>query len=228
LWGFDRRLIFVFALLVGSVLPAQQGRTPMLDEATQAYQQGKTAEAEQILTTILKKQPDETEALLLMGIVLDAEQRYPDAESYYRRVLRIAPASAQLFNNVGNHYLASGDRNHARDMYLKAIAADSHHVNANLQLAQMSVEDRQGQQALTYLSHVNANANSEPGVLLLRARALAMCGRCAEANEILKNVGTLNQAPLQFSAGMALAECKSYAAAEESFYLSLEAEPQNF
>jgi tetratricopeptide (TPR) repeat protein len=226
--GFSRRLIFVFGLLVGSVLFAQQGRTPMLVEATQAYQQGKTAEAEQILTTILKKQPDEPEALLLMGMVLDAEQRYPDAESYYRRVLRIATASAQLFNNVGNHYLASGDRKRARDMYLKAIAADTHHVNANLQLAQMSVEDRQGQQALTYLSHVNGNATSEPGVLLLRARALAMCGRCAEANEILKNVGASNSAAFQFSAGMALAECKSYTAAEESFSLALEADPQNF
>lgn len=223
-----RKVVLASGLLLASVLSAQTGN-PALDEATAAYRQGKTAEAEQILETILKKQPDELDALVLMGIVLDTEQHYQDAETYYQLALKITPVSAQVLNDVGNHYLSSGDRNRARDMYLKAIAIDAHHVNANLQLAQISVDDKQGQHALNYLSHVSSDANSEPGVLLLQARALALCGRCTESSEILKKFGNQPSDPaVQFSAGMALAECKLYSAAEEAFSRALDADPQNF
>jgi len=56
--------------------------------------------------------------------VLDAQRRYREAESYYQRVLKIAPDSALVLNNVANHYLASGNRSRARDLYGKAIAME--------------------------------------------------------------------------------------------------------
>jgi tetratricopeptide (TPR) repeat protein len=216
-------------LLVESILGAQQGGQPPLDRAAAAYRAGKSAEAEQILKTILAKQPGDLGALELMGIVLDAESQYQNAELYYRQALEIAPASAQLLNNFANHYISSGDRRHARDLYLKTVAVDIHHTNANLQLAQLSVEDKQGQLALKYLNNLNSRVASEPGNLLLRARALGLCSRCAEANEILRNLAKRDGAPpLRFSIGMALAECKFYSEAEEAFSRALETDPQNF
>ena len=87
-----------------------------------------------------------------------------------------------------NHYLASGDRQRARELYLKAIAADPHHVNANLQLAQMSVEERLGSEALAYLNRLEDAANSDVAALLVRAQAMALTGLCADAGRLLESL----------------------------------------
>jgi len=129
-------------------LVAQQPSPELaLDEAALAFEQGKTAEAEQKLRPVLENHPSDLRALLLEGAVLDSAGRYSEAEGYYRRALKIAPASAQLLNNLANHYLARGNRSQAREFYLKAVAIDSEHPNANLQLARISVEEKRGRHA---------------------------------------------------------------------------------
>jgi Flp pilus assembly protein TadD len=66
-----------------------------------------------MLGTALKTHPREARALGLMGVILDAQKRYPEAESYYQRALNLNPNSAPLLNNLGNHYLAQGDSERA-------------------------------------------------------------------------------------------------------------------
>jgi tetratricopeptide (TPR) repeat protein len=169
-------------------------------------------------------------ALVLKAAVLDALDRRAEAESYYQRALKLAPGSAQVLNNAANHYLAGGDRRRARELYLKAIAADPHHVNANLQLAEMSVEDKRGAEALAYLSRLGDAVNSDAEALLVRARALALTGRCADAAKLLDSLeGQAGAGPsLFFSTGLAFAECKKYDQAERSFSRALDADPKNF
>lgn len=228
--GSVAKLIFTASFLAGIVVSAQQpARETALDEAAAAYEQGKTAEAEQKIDWILKNHPGDLGALVLMGVVLDSEQRYKEAESYYGRALKIAPDSAQVLNNVANHYLATGNRLRARDLYLKAIAVDPRHANANLQLAQISVEEKQGAQALVYLIRLGEAGTSNPGVVLLRARALALSGQCADADPILEKLPDQPSADarLYFSIGMTEAECKLYERAERSFSRALDADPRN-
>lgn len=213
------------------VLAGQQPAPPgALDEAAAAFEQGKAAEADQKLDSILKDHPADLGALILKGAVLDSLERYSQAESYYQRALKLAPESAQVLNNVANHYLASGNRGRAREFYLKTIAIDARHLNANLQLAQMSVEDKQGARALTYLNRLGDAANADAGAVLLRARALALSGQCSDAGQLLEKLeDQANGGPsLYFSAGMAFAECKLYSQAERSFSRALDADPTNF
>ncbi|MBZ5592503.1 MAG: tetratricopeptide repeat protein [Acidobacteriia bacterium] len=217
----------ILALAWIGILAGQQAA---LDEAAAAFEQGRAAEAGQKLDSILKDHPADLRALILKGAVLDSLQRYAEAESYYQRALKLAPGSAQVLNNAANHYLSSGDRRRARELYRKAIAIEPRHVNANLQLAQMSVDDKHGAEALTYLSRLGDSANSDAGALLLRARALALAGQCADATNLL---GKLEAQPaagpgLFFSSGMAFAECKQYDQAETSFSRALDADPRDF
>jgi len=123
---------------------------------------------------VLPAQPEDLRALLLKAAALDSQHRYSEAEAYYQRALKAAPDSPQVLNNAANHYLASGDRTKARMLYLQAIAVDPHHTNAILQLAQMSVEDKDGKQALAYLSRMKNSGNPDPDMVLLKARALAL------------------------------------------------------
>ncbi len=206
------------------------GTQPTVDEAAAAFQQGDAAGAERKLATILNEHPTDPAALTLMGVVLDSLQRYKEAELFYQRALKVAPSSAPVLNNAANHYLASGDRGRARELYLKTVEQDPRHPNANLQLAQMSVESKRGPEALGYLNHLEAAAKSDPGALLLRARALAVSERCSEANSILGELDRRPEADPRwfFSLGVAHGECKEYEAAEKLFARALETNPADF
>jgi len=225
------RLAAILLLLAGGAAFAQQPATQAaLDEAAAAFEQGKAAEAGQKLESILRTHPTELRALILEGAVLDSQQRYREAETYYQRALKLAPGSVQVLNNAGNHYLGSGNRNQARECYLRVVAIDPRHPNANLQLAQMSVDNKQGAQALAYLGRLNPAANAGPAVLLLRARALALSGQCSPAAQLLNKLEEqAAQGPgIHFSAGLAFADCQLYPQAEESFARALDADPSNF
>jgi len=225
------RLTAVLLLLAGVRALAQQSATQLaLDEAAAAFEQGKPAEAERKLESILKGHPTELLALILAGAVLDSQQRFNEAESYYQRALKVAPGSAQVLNNLGNHYLASGNRSKARESYLKVVAIEPRHSNATLQLAQMSVDDKQGTQALAYLGRLDDAANGDPAVRLLRARALALSGQCASAAQFLTKLeDQANAGPgIHFSAGLAFVDCKLYPQAEKSFARVLDTDPTNF
>ena len=217
----------ILALASIGILAGQQA---VLDDAAAAYEQGRAAEAGQMLDSFLKDHPADLRALILKGAVLDSLQRYSEAESYYQRALKLAPGSAQVLNNVANHYLAGANRSKARELYQKAVAIDPHHENANLQLAQMSVEDKQGGQALAYLNRLGASTNSDPATILLRARALALIGQCSGVAQLLGKLdGQGNAGPtLYFSTGMAFAECKQYDQAEKSFSRALDVDPADF
>lgn len=123
---------------------------------------------------VLCAQDTDLRALMMKGMQLDSQQRFSEAEPYYQQALKLAPKSPQVLNNVGNHYLASGHRDQAREFYLKTIEIDPHHTNAILQLAQMCVEDKDGKQALAYLSRLRSPENSDPDVTLIKERALAL------------------------------------------------------
>jgi tetratricopeptide (TPR) repeat protein len=222
--------VLVTPLWIGMLLAQQLAPPAVLDEAAAAFEQGRAADADQKLDSFLKTHPTDLRALLLKGAVLDSLERWGEAEGYYQRALKLAPRSAQALNNAANHYLSSGDRSRAHEFYLKAVAVDPHHANANLQLAQMSVEDQKGRDALTYLSRLGEDANSDAAVLMLRARALALSGQCPAASAILKKLEAQPNADARwlFSSGMAQAECKQYEAAERAFSRALDTDPRNF
>jgi len=215
------------ALLWIGILAGQQ---TLLDDAAAAFEQGRAAEAAQKVDLFLKDHPADLRALILKGAVLDSLQRFTEAESYYQRAQKLAPESAQVLNNTANHYLASGDPRRARELYLKAVTLEPHHVNANLQLAQMSVDEKRGAEALGYLNRAGEAVKSDPSVLLLRARALALTGKCAEAGSVLDQLESEADAGpnLYFSTGMAFTECKQYDRAEKSFSRALDADPKDF
>ncbi len=219
------KLVLIFAGIV--VLFGQES---LLDRAAAAFQQGRAAEASQALDSFLKEHPADLRALILKGAVLDSLQQYAEAESYYQRAQKLAPASAQVLNNTANHYLASGDQKRARELYLKVIAIDPKHVNANLQLAQMAVDEKRGGEALAYLNRLGDTVSADAGAQLLRARALALAGRCTDATALLGKIEAQPGAGpnIYFSTGMAFSACKQYDQAETAFSRALDAGPKDF
>jgi tetratricopeptide (TPR) repeat protein len=235
---------FVRTLLANSIVLAlslHYGLVPTLatsqrnsagDDYSQAateFQQGKLDEAEKTLRGAVAEQPDRPDLLGLLGIVLDATKNYVEAEAFHARALHLAPHSAALWNNFGNHYVARGNSAKARSAFLRVLAIEPTHANANLQIARIALSEKHATEALHYLGSLKPSDASDVSVELLRARCLHLAGQPDAAMSI---VNRLEKEPtgderLAFSLGVLFAEWQKYATAEDAFSRALEKDPAN-
>ena len=156
---------------------------------TAAIEQGRLAEAEKALRGILQSSPDDLHALSLLGVVLDSRHRYKEAEAAYLKAVKLAPTSASLLNNLGNHYLARGDAENAYKTFEKVLARDPAHANANLQTAQLALDRKEYALSLRCLARLPKPEQEAFPVRLLRLRALWGNGEKAEAGESAAGAG---------------------------------------
>jgi tetratricopeptide (TPR) repeat protein len=126
--------------------------------------------------------------------------------------------------------MAQGKTEQARSAFLKVLAANPHHANANLQLAELAIAAKQGAGALKYLDQLSREDGASPEVAVQRARALKLTGQAKAAGDLLaeveKNSG--KDPAIAFSIGMVLAEWQRYAEAEQAFSRVLDTDPTNF
>jgi tetratricopeptide (TPR) repeat protein len=223
-------VFFLFVSAGAAQSPPGQVPSSVLHQIATEFEQGKVPEAERGVRTALEKAPRDPAALSLLGVILDAQQRYGEAESAYQQALAVVPGSPGILNNLGNHYLAQGKANQARAAFLKVVGANPGHPNANLQLAQLSVAARQGAAALKYLDRLPAESRDSPPVEILRARAMKLAGQNKAAGNLLAEVESKagNDPSVAFSIGMTLAEWQRYGDAENAFTRALDADPTNF
>jgi tetratricopeptide (TPR) repeat protein len=220
----------VSCFMAGFLFPQGSSLDAAYIRITDAYQQGRLSYAEEQLRVLLKASPSEVRACSLMGVVLDAEKRYQEAEQYYLKAIELAPGAAALHNNLGNHYAAQKDFAKAQVAFLRAVAIAPRHPNANLQLAQIDVQNREYAGALRRLAVLPASDQNAPAVQVLRARALFGSGRKEEARKLLQQLAASAAGDLRttFALGMAYAEVELYPQAEEAFTQVLKADPANF
>ena len=192
------------------------------------HKQYSRAEAE--LKAALTRYPDDAAALGLMGVVLDAQKRYSEAEVFYQHALRVSPPTSLLWNNLGNHYQVQRKEELARSAYQKVVQMNVHDASANFQLARICLAHGQGQAALVYLGHLRSEDQVAVAVQLLRAQAFESTGELPAAQaqlvELLKKSG--EDPRVAASVGMLLAKWRSYRMAEEAFSQALNSAPTDF
>jgi tetratricopeptide (TPR) repeat protein len=232
LYRVNISIVLLIFLFQASALLGQNDEVPrsVLQQAASQFQEGEASKAEEILRAAIQHAPRDPVALGLLGAILDSQKRYTDAESAYQQALALAPGSPGLLNNLGNHYMAQGKSEQARAAYLKVLATQLHHVNANLQLALLSVSAKQGVAALKYLDHLPAENRGLHSVAILRARALRLAGQEKGAQSLLSEAENKygNDPHMTFSIGMTYVEWKKYPEAENAFARALDADPTNF
>lgn len=219
--------VSLLIVLVGCVLVAQSNATA---DAVAALERGDLSAAEQTLRAELQVRPNDVEALDVLGVVLDNQKKYAEAEEIYRRAISLPQPSPGLLNNYGNHLLATGKLTDARASFLKVLALSPAHVNAHVQLARISLERKSGSEALRYLDQLPTSARQNTAVSLLRMQALYVLHREKEADALLTQISASARSDphLSFSLGAALASAKQYQKAEAIFSRVLDAAPTNF
>ena len=223
-------LVAVLWLFAGTSVALPQASSSVDRKAATDFEAGRVADAETALEAVLRADPRDLSALSLMAVILDSQRKYSEAEEFYRRALQIAPGSTALLNNLGNHHLAAGNPQKAEESFRRVVAIDPHHVNANLQLAAMGVERKDGAEALACLRRLPATAQAESVAQMLEAQALVLKGDCKRATPVLNALEEkTDQDPhFSFSIGLGYAQCQQYDQAEKSFSEALRADPSNF
>lgn len=158
---------------------------------------------------------------------LDAEGKCEQAEPYYRQALARGTPSPSLLNNAGNHYLVCGQAGRAREYFETLLKVNPAHQNANLQLARIATESKQGALALRYLDKVTDRG---PAVLILRAEALHAAGRAVAAAGLLDTLRkeAHNDPRVLFTLGLAAARMGLFEKAEAAFSAAAAQAPGNF
>src|ERR1035438_7229202 len=174
--------------------------------ATADIGRGNFASAERTLRAELGVRPNDFRVLSLLGVALDGQKKFQEAEGFHRRAVAAAPRSADAQSNLGNHLLAAGDGKGAREAYLKAVAVDPSHVNANLQLARLALNENGAAEALGYLNRLPPAQQEAPQAAVLKARALYLAGDRAEGDALVERLSATAKGDpsLSYSLGMAL------------------------
>src|SRR6266700_1833189 len=81
----------LFAAQISSL--TAQGQLDVFEQASDAFEQGKLPEAERALRRALEKNPRDARALGMLGVILDAEKQYDEAQKCYDLALKVDPHS---------------------------------------------------------------------------------------------------------------------------------------
>lgn len=199
-----------------------------VSRAVEALGHGDLTTAEQILQEQLHTQPKDGTALEVLGVVLDQEKKYTEADGIYRRALAVSPHAPSLLNNYGNHLLAIGQPRQAQKIFLEVIGSNAKNANALVQLARIALERKSAVEAAGYLDRVPADVQERPDVVLLRMQAYYALGRTKEADELLARISRGSDGRQDFALGVALASVGQYEKAETFFAQAAEMMPANF
>lgn len=117
---------------------------------------------------------------------LDREGKCAESEPLYLRALSLGTPSPALLNNTGNHYVACGDAAKARKYFELLVKSNPAHPNANLQLARLAVEAKEGAEAAAFLKVVATH--NEPELLAEAGILYARLGQFTVAQQVFQRV----------------------------------------
>jgi tetratricopeptide (TPR) repeat protein len=203
------------------------GSTDPLGDAIAAMQHGDFTSAEQILHDLLRAHPADAPALEVLGVVLDQEKKYDEADRVYHRALGLGRSSG-LLNNYGNHLLATGKVKEARRAFLGVLALDPSHINAEIQLAHIALQQKAPAEAIAYIDRLPADMRDRPDIALLTMEADYELGKNGPADALLQRLSATGGPDQNLSLGRALAAAGRYDKAEGFLAQRVEAQPDNF
>jgi len=129
-------------LVCAATLSAQ--RKPV-DAAWALLAKGQRPQAIRLLSDIIKTNPRDADARLLLGSVLQEEGDRAESIAQLTEAVRLRPRSAEAQNALGEAFNAFGDAKAARGPFEKAVALDPRfaqaHVNLGLVLQQAGEPD---------------------------------------------------------------------------------------
>lgn len=221
--------LLVLSVLANAALHSDQNGD-LRQRAQLAFHQGRMQDAEEAARLLMKAAPEDPDAIGFLAVILDAEQRYEEAEPFFQQALRQGTPSIALLRNLGGHYLLTSHPELARAAFQKVLLRVASDLQANMQLAHLAIQGRNGRVALRYLNAIPASDAGLIKVEILRAEALRLAGRNKDATSLIQKlyVEVKDDPQGESALGLLLARMGDFAQAEAVFAHVLEAWPSDF
>jgi tetratricopeptide (TPR) repeat protein len=148
------------AASVAPARPASADLQAKLQLAFTQYSQGNLAGAETHYREILTLQPDQPDAMRLLGETLADLGRFDEAIKLLSRLISVVPGNAQAFYALGNAYRLAGRMDSAIAAYRSSLAIEPNFAGSHHGLASVYVQTEHEPEALEHLRHA---ARLQPG-----------------------------------------------------------------
>jgi len=198
-----------------------------MDLAWQHFQKGRLHEAEELYLQILQTDPDQVDALHLLGVIAAQAGRNDRAVDYLSAALRLKPDFAEVHNNLGNVFINQKKFPEAVASFEEAVHLQPDFAAAHNNLGNALREQGRLAEAITSLQHARrikpdyAAAHYNLGLVLLAQ------GKLADAQLSLQQA--VRQRPdyaeAHNSLGAALRDLGQLAEAEASLKWALRLKP---
>ncbi len=225
----------MLALLISATLAAQvhtaKAAVSGLTQANAALQREDFPAAEKLLRNELKLHPTDAETLSLLGMALDGQKKFPEADALHHRAMTAAARSATIRARYAQHLLSAGDAKAAREAIQQALTLEPANRLANLQLAQAALRQKDPRGALAYLDRISAKEQNAPEVAAQRLVALDLIPDSRKEAAALNSrlsLATQNDPGLGASIGWTLAQAGQYEQAETFLTHAHAADPSDF
>ena len=105
-----------------------------MEEALRLHKEGKYEEAEKRYLEILKKHPNDADALNYLGILKFTLKQFDEAENYIKKAISVLP-DAYFYENLAKIYLETKDYNQAKETFLNGLKIDENNFELTFGLA---------------------------------------------------------------------------------------------
>ena len=176
------------ALIISSASawPQKQppGSTSPLAATRAQISHGQLDAAEKTLWTVLSADPNDSEALTLLGIVRGRQKRYAEAEALFRRVLQLAPKSLVAHRNLAEALIAQNKPGAALDEYKEVAKLAPGDYSARVELARLHLGRGEFAAALSNLESIPKDRFPSDAIPAQAASLLGL-GRREEAAALI-------------------------------------------
>ncbi|SMF08860.1 Tetratricopeptide repeat-containing protein [Tistlia consotensis] len=164
------------------------GRQELLDRANRLHGQGRLREAEILYRRVLLADPQQPDALALLGGLLAERQRGTEGNLLIRQALAGRPGDPALHVALGRSEMKAGDLGAAEACYRAALQFNAAHEEGVLTLAGMLLDQGRVEEAERVLRGALSHESDGPAVLRLLAQVCERLGKAEEAELLYERV----------------------------------------
>lgn len=187
----------VLAMAWTIAAPAQgPSRKGPVEEAWSLLAKGQRAQAIRLLYEIVKKNPADADARLLLGSILQEEGDRVESVTQLTEAVKLRPRSAEAQNALGEAYQAAGNAQAARGPLEKAIALDPRFAQARVNLGLILLDAGDFDRAAAQLDRAIELLGSKPDAAYahyLRAKVSSAQNQVGKAEKHLESAVALRR-----------------------------------
>lgn len=155
-----------------------------LKDANQLLVQHRCADAANLYTRFLEKQPRDPQAWNFLGLAYLCDGKYDPALDSFRKALSFAPGYTDVHNNIGVMYMDKKEYAEAKKEFMKALEDVSYPVaGPYFNLAKLAFVQQSYEESRALAKKVMDLNPKQPGPRLLYSLSLEKLGRIDEACE---------------------------------------------